>query len=133
MCFASLSKGFTAIAVQTVATAKRLGVFTELTDALRELTPANLERTEKAVFSMAPKAYRWVREMEEISATHAGEDEDGGWGDEFIFRGAAEVFRTVAEDTVLGREQIGKRKRGKNAEDVAAAVVEGLKKRRTTG
>lgn len=129
MCFASLSKGFSAIAVQTVATAKRLGVFTELTDALRELTPANLERTEKAVFNMAPKAYRWVREMEEISATHAGEDEDGGWGKEFIFRGAADVFRTVAEDTVLGQEKIGKRERGKNAEEVAEAVVEGLKKR----
>lgn len=49
---------------------------------------------------MAPKAYRWVREMEEIAKTHA---EEGGFELE-IFHGVAEVYRSVAEETVLGEE-----------------------------
>ncbi|KAK0731593.1 6-phosphogluconate dehydrogenase [Lasiosphaeris hirsuta] len=132
MCFASLSKGYAAIAVQAVTTARRLGVLDDLKEALGELAPGNLERMEKGVVGMAPKAYRWVREMEEISATHAGEgeDQDGGFVPEYIFRGAAEVFRTVAEDTVLGREKVGKRERGTTADDVADAIVEGLKERK---
>ena len=48
---------------------------------------------------MAPKAYRWVREMEEISKTHI---EEGGFDPE-LFLGAAGVYRSVADDTVLGR------------------------------
>ncbi|KAK3941577.1 hypothetical protein QBC46DRAFT_458267 [Diplogelasinospora grovesii] len=126
MCFASLSKGYAAIAVQAVTTAQKLGVLSDLKQSLRELAPANLERMEKAVVGMAPKAYRWVAEMEEISATHMV---DGGFGPE-LFKGAADVFRVVTEDTVLGQEKIGKRKRGTNADDVAAAMVEGMQEKR---
>ncbi|KAK1832894.1 putative 6-phosphogluconate dehydrogenase [Podospora conica] len=132
MCFASLSKGYAAIAVQTVTTARRLGVLSELEASLRELAPAELARMERAVAGVAPKAYRWVREMDEISATHAG-DGDGegvGFAPELIFRGAAEVFRTVAEDTVLGEEKVGERKRGRTAGDVAEAMLEGLRERK---
>jgi len=131
MCFASISKGFAAIAVQAVVTAKRLGVLDELKSALGEIATANLERVEKSVVGMAPKAYRWVREMEEISATHAGEEEgDDMFAPEYIFRGAANVFRIVAEDTVLGKEKVGKRVRGTTADEVAEAVVEGLREKR---
>jgi hypothetical protein len=154
MCFASLGKGYAAVAVQAVATASRLGVLPDFTDALRQLAPGNLDRVERAVVGMAPKAYRWVREMEEISETHAGissrlsglergkgegegeGEEDFGFNPEFIFRGAADVFRIVAEDTVLGQERVGTRNRGTTLEDVAEAVAEGLrerKKRKTTG
>ncbi|KAM7194744.1 putative 6-phosphogluconate dehydrogenase [Rhypophila sp. PSN 637] len=139
MCFASLSKGYAAIAVQTVTTAYRLGVLDHLKDSLRQLSPANLERMERAVVGMAPKAYRWVREMEEISKTHA---EDGGFltfaqGEtESIFDGAAGIFRFVAEGTVLGEEKVAtagsgsnKRVRGTTSEDVARCMAEGLEER----
>ena len=63
--------------------------------------------------------------QQEISSTH---QRDGGF-DPTIFLGAAEVFRTVAQDTVLGDENIGKRKRGTTAEDVASAIAEGLEQR----
>ncbi|KAK1754938.1 6-phosphogluconate dehydrogenase [Echria macrotheca] len=134
MCFASLSKGYAAIATQAVTTAKRHGVFAELEDSLQQLAPAQLARMRSAVVGMPPKAYRWVHEMHEISATHAGQDDDEGEGfaPEFMFRGAAEVFRTVAEDTVLGGEKVGKRVRGQTAEDVADAMVEGLRERKRT-
>ena len=76
---------------------------------------------------MAPKAYRWVREMEEIGFTHA--DEGGFVGGEEgqgIFGSVAEVYRSVADDTLLGEEKTENRKRGLTLEDVATVMGEGL-------
>lgn len=77
---------------------------------------------------MPPKAYRWVREMEEIAETHA--DEGGFDGEKGVFGEIASVYRSVADETVLGEEKTERRKRGLTVEDVAAAVEEGLKKKR---
>lgn len=126
MCFASLSKGYTAIAIQSYTSAQRMGVLPALQEAMEELVPARVQQTKNSLVGMAPKAYRWVREMEEISKTHA---EEGGF-EPYLFQGAAGVFKAVAEDTVLGEEKIGQRKRGRTAEDVAAAMAEGLEKKR---
>ncbi|KAJ4422157.1 hypothetical protein N0V82_003241 [Gnomoniopsis sp. IMI 355080] len=126
MCFASLSKGYSAIAIQSYTTAHRMGVLPALQEAMEELVPARVQQTKNSLVGMAPKAYRWVREMEEISKTHA---EEGGF-EPYLFQGAAGVFKAVAEDTVLGEEKIGQRKRGRTAEDVAAAMAEGLEKKR---
>ncbi|KAF3762434.1 6-phosphogluconate dehydrogenase C-terminal domain-like protein [Cryphonectria parasitica EP155] len=65
MCFASLSKGYSAIAVQSFTTAQRLGVLPALQEALQELVPQRVKQTEGALVNMPPKAYRWVREMKE--------------------------------------------------------------------
>lgn len=126
MCFASLSKGYAAIAIQSFTTAQRMGVLPALQESLREMMPQRVPMTENALTGMPPKAYRWVREMEEIAKTHA---EEGGFED-YLFRGAAGVFKAVAEDSVLGQEKIGERKRGRTAEDVAAAMAEGLERKR---
>lgn len=126
MCFASLSKGYSAIAIQSYTTAHRMGVLPALQEAMDEIVPARVQQTKNALVGMAPKAYRWVREMEEISKTH---EEEGGF-EPYLFQGAAGVFKAVAEDTVLGEEKAGQRKRGRTAEDVAAAMAEGLEKKR---
>ena len=78
---------------------------------------------------MPPKAYRWVREMEEISRTFS---EEGGFdtGRHNVFGAVAEIYKSVAEETVLGQEKVGKRKRGQDAEDVAKAMAEGLEKKK---
>lgn len=55
--------------------------------------------------------------------------EEGGWTKQ-LFHGIAGVYKEVAEDAVLGKEQIGKRVRGKSIEDVAAAMGEGLERKR---
>lgn len=93
-----------------------------------------LWKSSAGVVGMPPKAYRWVREMEEIAVTHA---EDGGFEGggglregNGIFDAIAEVYRVVAEDTVLGEEKIERRKRGRTREDVAAALGEGLKEKK---
>ncbi|KAL8381733.1 hypothetical protein RB595_005825 [Gaeumannomyces hyphopodioides] len=126
MCFASLSKGFSAIAVQAYTTAHRLGVLGDLEWALGELAPTRARQAASAITSMPPKAYRWAGEMEEISDTHAA---DGGF-DPFLFQGAAAVFRAVAQDTVLGQEKVGQRKRGLTVQDVAEAMSEGMDRKR---
>lgn len=126
MCFASLTKGHTAVTVQAFATAARLGVLPHLQRSVGQSVPDGVRaRLERGVAGMPPKAYRWVREMEEIAETHR---EDGGWGGAAadMFTGAARIYGFVADGTVLGREKVGKRERGLTVEDVAAAVAEGL-------
>ncbi|KAK4079578.1 hypothetical protein Trihar35433_683 [Trichoderma harzianum] len=129
MCFASITKGFTALVTQSFTTAHRLGVVDELKLELNQMVPAMLTRAEKGVPGMPPKAYRWVREMEEISKTFL---EEGGW-DRTVFEGIAGVYKAVAEDGILGQEKIGKRKRGTSLDDVATVMAEGLemKKKKT--
>ncbi|KAI0125916.1 6-phosphogluconate dehydrogenase [Xylariales sp. AK1849] len=126
MCFASTTKGFTSIAIQSFTTAHRLGVLDELKHEIQTRLPAQWTNAERGVVGMAPKAYRWVREMEEIALTF---QEDGGFSQD-SFLGAAKVYKSVAEDSELGQEKIGKRKRGMTVEDMAAALTEGMEKRR---
>ncbi|CZR39889.1 uncharacterized protein FPRO_04787 [Fusarium proliferatum ET1] len=126
MCFASLSKGFTAIATQSFTTAHNLGVLDALKDEIGKFYPATLANAEKSVPGMPPKAYRWVREMEEIALTF---DEEAGW-DKQMFMGAASVYQDIAENEVLGNEKVGKRKRGTTLDDVAKVAAEGLHKKK---
>ncbi|KAM0218781.1 hypothetical protein ACHAPQ_002994 [Fusarium lateritium] len=126
MCFASMTKGFTAIATQSFTTAHNLGVLDVLKDEIGSFYPAFLKSAEKSVPGMPPKAYRWVREMEEIALTF---NEEGGW-DKTMFEGAASVYKEIAENDALGSEKVGKRKRGTTLEDVSAVAAEGLQKKR---
>lgn len=133
-CFASTSKGFTALCIQAFTTASALGVLPLLQEELGTRMPALLKAGRGGVTGMPPKAYRWVREMEEIAVTHAdgGGFVGGGVGSDGkgVFGEIAEVYRAVAEDTVLGEEKTERRKRGLSIEDVAAAVGEGLREKR---
>ena len=128
MCFASLSKGFTALAIQSFTTAYNLGVIPELRAHMEEYNPSGLKTAEKSLPAMCPKAYRWVHEMREIAETF---EADGGFEkDESSFRSIAEVFELVADGTELGMETTEDRKRGKTAEDVAALMSEGTARRK---
>jgi len=134
MCFASMNKGFTAIALQAYTTAEKLGVLPELQAHLKEFSPALGAAAEKSLVGMPPKAYRWVAEMEEIATTmerYGGfnyravkgkvdgevDAKTGRGGD--LFRGVGDVYRFVAEETELGKEKRGDRKVGMTPEDVA--------------
>ncbi|KAL3964285.1 hypothetical protein ACCO45_001289 [Purpureocillium lilacinum] len=103
-----------------------LGVAGELKHELADILPNHLATAGGSVPDMPPKAYRWVREMEEIADTM---HEEGGWSRD-LFRGVAGVYKAVADDEVLGKEKIGKRSRGTSLEDVAAAMAEGLERKR---
>lgn len=77
---------------------------------------------------MPPKAYRWVDEMKEIGDTFSKSGGLAAGGD--VMGGVAEVYRVVAEETVLGSERVGKRKRGVTVEDLVGAVEEGVHRKR---
>lgn len=128
MCFGSLTKGLTALAIQSFTTAHRLDVLPELQEHLKEYSPKTWDLASKSLTVMPPKAYRWVREMEEIAATF---EVDGGFTEEeSVFGGVARTYGLVADGTELGKEKTGERKRGKTAEDVALLMSEGIERRK---
>ena len=128
MCFASLTKGFTALAIQSFTTAHNLGVIPDLKAHMEEWNPSGRKAAEKSLPSMCPKAYRWVHEMREIAETF---EADGGFEeDESSFRSIAQIYELVANGTELGKEITGERKRGKTVDDVAALISEGTARRK---
>jgi 3-hydroxyisobutyrate dehydrogenase-like beta-hydroxyacid dehydrogenase len=105
-CFAALSKGFTALALQSFTTATFLGVYDELQDYLAIYDPAAGEKARKSVVGCTGKAYRWVEEMNQIGECFAA---DGGWEEKAkVFREIAGVFQGLA-DTVEKDGQEGMR------------------------
>ena len=97
MCYAALTKGTTALMTELSIAAERLGVSDALRAEFAESQPAMLERMQRAVPAMVPKAHRWVGEMAEIARTF----EACGLTPR-TFEGAAELYALVA-GTDLGR------------------------------
>ncbi|OWP01875.1 hypothetical protein B2J93_4725 [Marssonina coronariae] len=100
MCFGSIYKGLAAVATQAYITAKNLGVLEHLRGHLLEYFPGMTPIIENSILGEQRKAYRWIREAEEIEATFAA---DGGW-ERDLFKGVADVFHVVAEKTTLEKE-----------------------------
>lgn len=120
MCFASTTKGLTAIAIQSFTTASRLGVLDELREHLSNYSPKTGQLAEAGVKGMTTKAYRWVEEMRQIGETF---EVDGGWEkDAAIFPGAAALY-----DFVAGVEGVGGKK-GLEVEQVVEGLTGKLKK-----
>lgn len=86
-CFAALSKGFTALALQSYTTAAQLDVLPDLKHYLDANNPQARERAERSIVGCTTKAYRWVEEMHQIGDTFAVQ---GGFG------GQARVFGEIA-------------------------------------
>ena len=97
MCYAALTKGTTALMTQLSIAAVRLGVSEALYAEFVQSQPAMLERMQRAVPEMIPKAHRWVGEMAEIAETF----EACGLTPR-TFQGAAELYAQVAASR-LGR------------------------------
>ncbi|GAD94979.1 conserved hypothetical protein [Paecilomyces variotii No. 5] len=118
LSFAALTKGLTALSILSFSTAQKESVLPELLEHLQQYSPATASLTAKGITGMPPKAYRWVEEMRAIGEAFDTEGDWHGLG-ESVYGAFAEVYRTVAEDTILGEEKIGKRNRGTTAEDVS--------------
>lgn len=119
-CFAALSKGFTALALQSFSTADSLGVYDELQDYLAEYNAAAGERARKSVVGCVPKAYRWVEEMNQIGECFAAE---GGWEERArVFREIAGVYAGLAD--VVEKEGAEKMK---NTKVVVEVLGKGLR------
>jgi 3-hydroxyisobutyrate dehydrogenase-like beta-hydroxyacid dehydrogenase len=116
MCYASLTKGMTAIAVESLVTAHTMGLYEPLVAELR-LSQGDRYRTiERQLPVMPTKAGRWISEMEEIAKTFG----DMGLTPK-IHQGAADIYRFVgasplAEETPETRDR----------DRTLAQVIEGL-------
>ncbi|KAF1941540.1 6-phosphogluconate dehydrogenase C-terminal domain-like protein [Clathrospora elynae] len=120
-CFAALSKGFAALALQSYTTASSLGVLGPLQDYLDVYNPAGRQRAEKSIVGCTGKAYRWVEEMNQINECFA---EEGGWQDQGkVFREIAGLFQRLAD--VVEREGT---EGMKDTEDVVQVLSGSLKK-----
>lgn len=120
MSYAAVTKGLTAVATQSLAAAKAYGVDRELDAEMVASLRILRERFDRSLPDMAPKAYRWVGEMEEIARTFA----DIGL-DPRLFEGAAETYRLVG-GTALGQESPEHRTIGFTADEVAEIVAGAL-------
>lgn len=111
LSFAALTKGLTALSILSVSTVQTENPLPELLGHLDEYSPHTAALARTGVAGMSPKAYRWVEEMHGIGE---GFDREDGWvgvGSQ-IYGGMAEIYRTVAEETILGQERVEARERG---------------------
>jgi 3-hydroxyisobutyrate dehydrogenase-like beta-hydroxyacid dehydrogenase len=120
MCYAAMTKGTTALAVELLVAARKLGVEQALEKELRESRNDVFEWQMKSIAVMPPKAYRWVPEMQEIAKTF------GELGmTRQIFEGATDIYTMVAA-TPLGKESPEQaRKKGRNGLDVTREIADG--------
>jgi 3-hydroxyisobutyrate dehydrogenase-like beta-hydroxyacid dehydrogenase len=98
MCYAALTKGFTALGAELLTAAEALGVADALAAEFELSQVTSLEQLRRSLPAMPPKAHRWVGEMEEIAQTfaHVGLTPH-------IFTGAADIYRLVGETSLADR------------------------------
>lgn len=120
MCYAALTKGLTALGVELLLAAERMGLSDALRAEQRESMGEVLSWLERQVPSMPPKAYRWVGEMEEIATCFADLDLTPR-----MLLGAADMYRLVT-DSPIGRETPENRDRSRDLNGVIAALADAV-------
>jgi 3-hydroxyisobutyrate dehydrogenase-like beta-hydroxyacid dehydrogenase len=124
MCYAALTKGTTALMTELSIAAERLGVSDALRAEFGASQPAMLERMQRAVPEMVPKAHRWVGEMAEIARTFAA----CGLSPR-TFEGAAAIYALVA-GTGLGQTSPEDwRRRARRFDDVIRELAQDRSRR----
>lgn len=97
MCYAALTKGTSAVMIELLTAAKRMGLYDSLIGELETSQSARLQAAQ-GLMSIPSKSRRWIGEMEEIAKTFG----DVGLTPK-IYEGAAEMYRLVG-DTELADE-----------------------------
>lgn len=98
MCYAALTKGLSALSLELLIAARSLGVYDALRNEFETSQKPMLERMERGLPNVPPKAGRWIGEMEEIASTF----ESVGLTPKML-EGAAEMYRLVSEHELAGR------------------------------
>ena len=102
MSYAGITKGFTALGAAMFLAATRNGSAEALKAELAESRPDLLGYLTKQIPSMYPKAYRWIAELEEISA-FVGNDH----AEHEMLEAAARLYERLAADVAGGNEETG--------------------------
>ncbi|KAI4653761.1 hypothetical protein J4E93_001528 [Alternaria ventricosa] len=123
-CFAALSKGFTALALQSFSSAESLGVLDPLREYLDVYSPGVKQKAEKSVVGCTGKAYRWVEEMVQIGECFR--TEGGTAGEASVFREIAGVFNGLADVVERNeKEEMG------SVEGVVGALLKDQKEKKS--
>jgi 3-hydroxyisobutyrate dehydrogenase-like beta-hydroxyacid dehydrogenase len=99
MCYAALTKGFTALATELLVAAQLLGVNEELAKELTDSQAQHHATMARQIPRMPSVAHRWIGEMEEIAKTFA----ELGLTPRML-EGAADLYRFAAS-TPVGAER----------------------------
>ena len=98
MCYAAMTKGSWALYTQLLMAAELMGLTEPLLAEFQSGQQAVLQRMERTIPTVPPRAQRWVSEMEEIRDTFA----ELGMTPQ-LFEGVAEMYRFIGS-TPLGEE-----------------------------
>ena len=98
MCYASLSKGAAALNASALISAMNLGIYDEFI-AEMESSQQGVLSNMQGVKSLGAKAFRWIDEMEQISATFGA-----AGATPYMHKGAADIFRLV-NSSPIGHER----------------------------
>jgi 3-hydroxyisobutyrate dehydrogenase-like beta-hydroxyacid dehydrogenase len=120
MCYGALTKGLQALGTELLVAAHAMGLEAALKAEQRGSLAEVRAYLENSVPAMAPKAYRWVGEMEEIAACFA----QVGLTPR-ILQGAADVYRFVAQ-TPIGKETPETRDPNRDLDGVIAELARSL-------
>ncbi len=120
MCYASMTKGTSALRVAMLSTAQSLGLYDELVSELSFSQSGALSAMESGVPGLPANAGRWIGEMEEIAATF-----DSVGVTPHFHRGAAEMFRLLAS-TPFADESPETIDRGRSLEETIRVTSEHL-------
>ncbi|CAN5381100.1 NAD(P)-dependent oxidoreductase [soil metagenome] len=93
MSYAGITKGMTALGTAMILAADRHGASEALHAELRASAAHVIQRLEKSIPDMLPKAWRWAPEMHEI-ADYLGDD----FAEAGAFRAIAELYERIADD-----------------------------------
>ena len=102
MSYAGITKGFTALGAGMMLAATRGGSAEALKRELAESQPALLAWLTRQVPGMYSKAYRWVAELDEISA-FVDDDHD----EHAMLEAAARFYERIAADFEGEKEEVG--------------------------
>ena len=120
MCYASMTKGITALQIEALVAARALGCDAELHAEMAFSQAALVDRADAWLPASCPKAYRWIGEMEEIAATFKSVGLTP-----LSFQGVAEIYRMV-ERSPLGKETVETRSLASDAATVAKILAAAL-------
>ena len=120
MCYAAGTKGATALAVELLVAARKLGVDQALETEIRESRGDAYDTYLMGIAGMPAKAYRWVPEMQEIAKTF------GEVGlTRRLFEGATDIYSMIAA-TPMGKESPEQaRKKGRSGQEITRELADG--------
>ena len=118
MCYGAMTKGVTALVLELLIAARRLGVEAALETQLKQTRRDVYDWIIGALPVMPPKAYRWVPEMLQIAQTF----ESAGMTPR-MFLGAADMYKFVAA-TALGKETPEGRDKSRAGKEVVRLLAD---------